>query len=209
MYSRHDLVWLTARGWDAALARALPGQHEAMEQWKQQGWPVVVRRDEAGAAPGTVSLGLAMPPDADGVKRRIALHALESDVTETAPPLSLSEAAHAAPAHWRPDLDTLIRSGLPLRAFGSLALQAITRQGYLTAKSDIDLLFHPRTRATLDAGLALMAESALPLDGEIVFPSGDAVAWKEWAGAERVLVKGAAGVRLAPVAELLATLEDA
>jgi phosphoribosyl-dephospho-CoA transferase len=49
----------------------------------------------------------------------------------------------------------------------------------------------------------------LPLDGEIVFPSGDAVAWKEWAGAERVLVKRASAVRLAPVAELLSTLEDA
>lgn len=208
MHSRHDLVWLTPRGWDAALARALPGQHEAIEQWQGQGWPAVVRRDEAGAAPGNVSLGLALPPDADGVKRRIALHAPESEIAKSAPALPLLDAADAAPAHWRPALDMLAHA-LPLRAFGSLALQAITGQAYLTPKSDIDLLFHPTTRSMLDAGLAIMSASPLPLDGEIVFPSGDAVAWKEWAGAERVLVKSVASVRLAPVAELLATLEDA
>lgn len=208
MYSRHDLVWLTPRGWDAALARALPGQQAALEQWQRQGWPVVVRRDETGAAPGAVSLGLALPPDADGVKRRIALHALASDVAESAPALPLLDAAAAAPAHWRPALDMLAQA-LPLRAFGSLALQAITGQSYLTAKSDIDLLFHPTSRSMLDSGLAKMSACPLPLDGEIVFPSGEAVAWKEWTGAERVLVKSVASVRLAPVAELLATMEDA
>lgn len=208
MYSRHDLVWLTPRGWAAALARALPGEHEAIERWQRHGWPLVVRRDETGAAPDSVCLGLALPPDAAGVKRRIALHALESDIVKRAPALPLPDAAAQAPLHWRPAIDTLAQS-LPLRAFGSLALQVITGQSYLTAKSDIDLLFHPTTRSMLDAGLSMMSASPLPLDGEIVFPSGDAVAWKEWAGAERVLVKRIASVRLAPVAELLATLEDA
>lgn len=208
MYSRHDLVWLTPLGWDAALARALPDQREAIGRWREQGWPLVVRRDEAGAAPGTVALGLAMPPDAAGIKRRIALHALGSDIAKSAPALALCDAADEAPLHWRPALDTLMRSGLPLRAFGSLALQALTRQPYLTAKSDIDLLFQPTSRSMLDSGLALMSGCTLPLDGEIVFPSGDAVAWKEWLGAERVLVKRIASLRLAPVAELLATLEE-
>ena len=211
MFSRHDLVWLSAAGWDAALARALPGQHDAIGQWRLNGWPVVVRRDEAGSAPHTVSLGLALPPDAAGFKRRIALQARECDVARTEPALTLAAAAGAAPEHWRTALDTLSRSGVPLQAYGSLALQAITGQTYLTAASDIDLLFHPRTRSMLEAGLAVIGEHAahLPLDGEIVFPSGEAVAWKEWTGAERVLVKQAEGVRLAPVAQLLATLEDA
>ena len=66
-----------------------------------------------------------------------------------------------------------------------------------------------------DAGLALLERHAatLPLDGEIVFPSGAAVAWKEWLSASRnearVLVKDAGAVRLAPMAELLMTLEPA
>lgn len=209
MFSRHDLVWLSASGWDGALVRAKPGQQDAIAQWKRNDWPLIVRRDEAGTPPGTVSLGLAMPPDAAGIKRRIALQVHESDIARTAPALALEEAARAAPGHWRTALEQL--AGIPLQTYGSLALQALTGQSYLTAKSDIDLLFHPRTRSMLDTGLARIAQSAalLPLDGEIVFPSGEAVAWKEWAGAERVLVKEASGVRLAPVAQLLATLEDA
>lgn len=209
MYSRHDLVWLSASGWDAALSRAQPGERGAMLRWQREGWPVVVRRDEAGAAPDTVSLGLALPPDGAGFKHRIALQARTADVERSAPALPLGDAAAAAPSHWRPRLETLSSSGIPLRAYGSLALQAITGHSYLTDSSDIDLLFHPSDRTMFDRGLALIGEHAaeLPLDGEIVFPSGDAVAWKEWAGAERVLVKHAGGVRLAPVAHLLATLE--
>jgi phosphoribosyl-dephospho-CoA transferase len=75
--------------------------------------------------------------------------------------------------------------------------------------SDIDLLFFPANRNALDAGLALLERysAVLPLDGEIVFPSGDAVAWKEWLNADRVMVKDAVTVRLAPTAALLATLD--
>jgi phosphoribosyl-dephospho-CoA transferase len=46
----------------------------------------------------------------------------------------------------------------------------------------------------------------LPLDGEVLFPSGDAVAWKEWVGAgysERVLAKCRDTVRLARREELM------
>jgi phosphoribosyl-dephospho-CoA transferase len=94
-------------------------------------------------------------------------------------------------------------------------MQAITGQSYLTPASDIDLLFVPADAASLRAGLALLEQYAalLPLDGEIVFPSGEAVAWKEWISAgrhdARVLVKDAGAVRLAPMAQLLATLEAA
>jgi phosphoribosyl-dephospho-CoA transferase len=46
-----------------------------------------------------------------------------------------------------------------------------------------------------------------------MFPNGAAVAWKEWISAgqagARVLVKELGAVRLAPAADLLATLEAA
>ncbi len=211
MFSRHDLVWLTGRGWDAALACALPGQHAGIEQWRRENWPAVVRRPDVGLAPGQVSLGIPLPPAADGVKGRIALHALESDVAQRRPPLALADAAQAAPDRWRPALDVLA-AGLPLQAYGSLAMQAITGQAYLSPSSDIDLLFCPRDAESLQAGLALLDQAAatLPLDGEIVFPSGAAVAWKEWLNASRnearVLVKDSGAVRLAPMADLLASL---
>jgi phosphoribosyl-dephospho-CoA transferase len=212
MFSRHDLVWLTAGGWDAVLERALPGQHAAIEQWRREDWPAVVRRADLGLAPGQVSLGLPLPPSPQGVKGRIALTAWDSDVARHSPPLALADAARAAPQHWRPALDSLA-PGMGLHAYGSLAMQAITGQPYLTPASDIDLLFFPADAQGLRAGLALLEQQAgfLPLDGEIVFPTGAAVAWKEWIGATRnaarVLVKDAGAVRLATIDDLLATLE--
>lgn len=214
MYSRHELVWLAGSGWDAALERALPGQRAAIEQWRREDWPAIVRRTDADAPAGQVSLGIALPPAADGSKSRVALHASAADVVRSTAALALADAAQAAPGRWRAPLEELLSesSGIAFRAYGSLAMQAITGQDYLTPRSDIDLLFTPANRSTLFAGLGLLERYAgrLPLDGEIVFPSGDAVAWKEWNGAgragERVLAKTAGAVRLAPVAELLATL---
>lgn len=214
MFSRHDLVWLTGDGWGAARERALPGHHAAIEQWRREDWPAIVRRADAGLAEKQLSLGLALPPAPDGVKGRIAFNIDKSDVARTSPPLALTAAAKAAPANWRASLDAL-SSRMPLRAYGSLAMQVITGQPYLTAGSDIDLLFLPSDAAALRDGLVLLAQYAelLPLDGEIIFPSGDAVAWKEWISAgssnARVLVKDAIAVRLAQPAALLKTLEPA
>lgn len=217
MYSRHELAWLSTRGWDAAIDRAQPGQRDAMEQWRRHDWPAIVRRADADLEPGQVSLGIPLPAAADGAKGRIALNALKADVARRNPPLALADAAQAAPERWSKSLAELVMrsSGLALRAYGSLAMQAITGQPYVTPASDIDLLFAPSDMASLHAGLLLLEHFAalLPLDGEIVFPSGAAVAWKEWLGAapmqSRVLVKDAGAVRLASIAELTATLEAA
>lgn len=214
MFCRHDLVWLTGRGWDSSLAGAPSGQHAAIEQWRREDWPAVVRRADAGLAAGQVSLGIPLPPAANGVKGRVALAVPAVAVARRSPALALADAAAAAPDRWRSPLAALAGS-LALRAYGSLAMQAITGQPYLTAASDIDLLFFPADRAALSAGLALLERHAavLPLDGEIVFPTGAAVSWKEWLCASpvkaRVLVKDAGAVRLAPIEELLATLETA
>ncbi|MDL2357219.1 MAG: malonate decarboxylase holo-[acyl-carrier-protein] synthase [Pseudomonadota bacterium] len=217
MFSRHDLAWLSGAGWDAVRARALPGQHAAIAQWQREDWPAIVRRVDAGLAAGQVGLGIALPPAPDGTKGRISLHADGADIARTTPALSLADAVLAAPPCWRAALVAMALESddIVLRAYGSLAMQALTRQPYLTAASDIDLLLIPANLADLRAGLALLTRHAelLPLDGEIVFPNGAAVAWKEWRDAEgraaRVLVKQAGGVRLMAPAQLLATLEDA
>jgi phosphoribosyl-dephospho-CoA transferase len=104
---------------------------------------------------------------------------------------------------------------LSVRVFGSVAMQALTGLQYVTATSDVDVLFEPASRAALEDGLALLSRHAavLPLDGEIVFPGGAAVSWKEWrmamAHPAKVLVKDLRSVRLADTASLLARLETA
>jgi phosphoribosyl-dephospho-CoA transferase len=213
MYSRHDLVWLTAQGWKEAATTVRPGDLRSLALWERQGWPAVVRRRDVGQPAGVVSLGIALPPaGADAPKERIALRVPAQHVRRRESALSLHEAMAVAPEAWRADLAAL-GGGTALRAYGSLALQAITGLPYLTPRSDIDLLLAPRSRSELDAGIAALSRhaDALPLDGEILFPGGAAVAWKEWRDARdgmRVLVKTMDAVHLDSRAALLATLED-
>jgi len=241
MLKRHDLVWLTRAGWQAALA-ADPAREAVFSSWQREEWPVVVRRHEppgvpnsgsgssAGSAPGNeagneannepareVCLGIALPPDADGVKQRIGLRAALEHIERSTSPLTLKAARPALSAQWRPGYTELQRlaAGLDLRVFGSLAWQALTGLPYLSESSDIDILFRPVSQQQLGAGLALLAGPGhgLPLDGEIMFPSGQAVSWKEWNAAgvakARVLVKEIGGVHLADPEALLATLRAA
>ncbi|HWJ94675.1 MAG TPA: phosphoribosyl-dephospho-CoA transferase MdcG domain-containing protein, partial [Telluria sp.] len=92
--------------------------------------------------------------------------------------------------------------------------QVLTGLPYLTPESDADILFRPASRTALRSGVTAMVHAAerMPLDGEIVFPDGSAVAWKEWRdaaqGAGKVLVKSLGAVRLASPSDLIATLEE-
>lgn len=217
MYKRHDLVWLTRDGWKAALA-AYPEHESVLKFWLSEEWPGVARRRDADSDPAReVCVGIALPPDADGIKRRIPLRVPLEHVERSSAPLTLKAARPGLPEGWRAGYTVLqeLSIGLDLRVYGPLAWQAITLLPSVTATSAIDILFRPLSRQQLQAGLALLngSEHGLPLDGEVMFPSGDAVSWKEWSTADaaqaRVLVKAIDGVRLAPTDELLATLRTA
>ncbi len=211
---RHDLVWLSVAGWGAARDRAAPEHRDAILRWQREDWPAIVRRSDADAGPNQVCLGIALPPHQTGIKPRIALRAPASSVVKTAPALALQALLATGPKKWQKKLGALLADSgeLTIRVYGSLALQAVTGQTYISPASDIDLLFFPSTLHQLRSGLDLLAWHArsLPLDGEIVFPGGPAVAWREWLRAEasndRVLVKEQNAVRLAACASLRATL---
>ena len=241
MHSRHELVWLSRDGWAAVQAQAGPTDNApasdfgAVARWRANDWPLVVRRSPPGLDDTQVALGLPLPPAPDGSKRRFACVVDARMVARWQAPLTLAEAAHAAPARWHDALHALLAdctrtaAALPRRAFvpggaaaplcplvfGSLSMQAMTGLSYLHADSDLDLLLAPESRAELAAALALLQRHAtsLPLDGEIVFPGGVAVAWREYATAAasplvgaRLLVKDGHGVRLATRESLEASL---
>ncbi|MFC7518116.1 malonate decarboxylase holo-[acyl-carrier-protein] synthase [Herbaspirillum sp. GCM10030257] len=220
MRGRHSLAWLSAAGWREAIEAATPECRDAIRSWQLADWPATVRRQDAGARMDECSLGIALPPDVDsGVKKRIGLRVSTMHLTHTSAPLALSEAIPKALPVWKEALTDLDQkasaAGLVLRVYGSLALQAMTEKDYLKPGSDIDLLLAPVSREQLLAGVDLLQEAGeiLPLDGEIAFPGGQGVAWKEWHAAAagqrgtRVLVKHLYGVRLATPSELLAALD--
>jgi len=164
-----------------------------------------------------IALGLPLPPDP--CKRRLKLVVDRADVARVAEPLSLQAIVARAPARLRACLDTLDQRararGVTLRAYGSFAWQALTTWNYVTARSDLDLLVVPADIPILDAAIALLTSekgaTMIPLDGEVVFPDGDAVSWREWRDADRnarVLVKSTDGVALTPREELRARLEE-
>jgi phosphoribosyl-dephospho-CoA transferase len=220
MFARHDLVAISDLGWQRARSTAPAYCRDMIDMWRKSDWPAIVRRADADLLPDQLSVGIAMPPcPIDGSKMRIGLRVAQSEVRMVLPPLPITQVIVAAPEAWRPLLAALEREatvqGLALRVYGSLALQALTRQPYLTAASDIDVLLYPVTPVQLQRGLELLNfyASSLPLDGEIVFPQGQAVAWKELSAAlratsgRRVLVKEMHGVYLTTTGALMATMK--
>lgn len=221
MCARHDLVWLSDQGWRQARDMAPAHCRDMFERWRQADWPAIVRRADADLLPDQLSLGIALPPrPTDACKTRIGFRAPRSDISKVSSPLSIAQIRETAPEPWHPFLSALdsdaTGQGLSICVYGSVALQALTRQPYLTAASDIDVLLQPATNVQLQRGLALLNSYSrhLPLDGEIVFPNGHAVAWKELAAAlrakrgYRVLVKEMHKVSLATTDALLATMKE-
>ncbi len=164
----------------------------------------------------TVRLGLALPG-----KRRIGLAVAITAIAEHRPPLPLREALRTAPLTWRKSLAELAvqlgDAGEEACVYGSLAWQywaADSGMAYLTVNSDVDLLFRPKS---WDAVLKIVSvlerfqrqHHAPRLDGEIVLPDGDAIAWREISNHPvKVLAKGANGVRLRQMDSVRSLFEE-
>ena len=207
--ARHMRVWPTAFAWASiadcthdATARA------ALELWCARGWPLVVRRPDDGetsCSDGRIAVGLPLPPALG--KGRLKFAFTRDGVGAHAPALALDDVVSAMETVWQRALAPLARdaarAGVTLRVFGSAAWQTQTGLVYLHAQSDIDLLVEPVDTSALDAAIALFERferrGSIRLDGEIVFPGGDAVAWREWKCARtdgRVLAKSLSRVAL-------------
>jgi phosphoribosyl-dephospho-CoA transferase len=220
MYARHSLAWLSENGWRIARAKAAEADRCVIDEWWHANWPAIVRRSDIDTAEGHICIGLAMPPNpASGVKTRVALTTAATGIEKISPPLKIEAVLNAVGGHWAAYLKMLQvdaeTGALPIRIYGSCALQAITGKQYITKASDIDLLLYPRTAKQLHDGLNLLElhSKKLPLDGEIVFPTGQAVAWKEWRNAMRktagrVLVKETKKISLLTMQDLVATFEE-
>ncbi|MEO6918515.1 MAG: malonate decarboxylase holo-[acyl-carrier-protein] synthase [Collimonas sp.] len=219
MPARHSLVWLSASGWQQAAQTVAADHRITLARWQQADWPLVLRRRETDTPDHELCLGLALPPDGNGDKTRIPLRAQRAEIQRIEEPLTLQKALAHMPSGWSGPLHAFagdcLHSGITLRIYGSWAWQILTQQNYVTASSDIDLLFTPGSAPEFSRGMALLAQHAarLPLDGEVIFPDGQAVAWKEcWqalhaSSQPRVLVKTQASVQLASVESLVSSLE--
>jgi phosphoribosyl-dephospho-CoA transferase len=217
-WRRHELLTVAPNFWRSELAsRPAIAAAPFLANWADNGWPVVVRRRMAGDRPDEVPVGVPLPPAVG--KMRIALTIPEQAVLERLPPPPLLTVAHAADRAWGPIIHTLVALaedyGVLPAAFGSLLWQYRTSLSYLSPRSDLDVLWPIGADCeigALVAGIA-SAEMGAPMriDGEIVFPNGEAVNWRELRaalnqdGPTEVLAKSIGGVRLLNVSRARTT----
>jgi phosphoribosyl-dephospho-CoA transferase len=213
---RHDWVWLT-ENWRRQLSAPLtPDENWAVEDWLRGDRPLVVARRQAGDAPECLRLGLALPG-----KKRIGLCLTREAVVRRAEGPTLAQAAVFAFPEWRGPLEKLsaglAAKGEEARVFGSFVWQyyaADPARVYLTASSDVDVLLRPASWSSAERLLAFLEDfsncHATPrIDGEIILPDGDAVAWRElWQAPAKILTKGAGEVRLRCLDEVRALYRE-
>jgi len=223
-WRRHELLHVAPDVWASALAqRPALADLPLLEHWAQREWPVIVRRRAEGEDPDLVPVGVPLPPAAG--KCRVALVLPPGGILQRSyPPLLLRAAAKVADAGWQATIAALLvlgtRTGVEPSAFGSLLWEHLTGLAYLSPQSDLDVLW--QVPADFDVlslvfGIGqIQRDAPLRIDGEVVFPDGSAVNWRELWNAHRashrgahwaedratVLAKTMEGVRLLDIASL-------
>ncbi len=209
IFPRHTMVKPSPRAWSALMAQRPDLANEPLVAgWVDAGYPLVVRRPLCSDDARKVALGLPLPLAQD--KRRIAVTLDPDDILRADPPPLLSAAVLSAPACWHSCIAQLIRLDATTRVFGSLAWQCLTALPYLSAASDLDLLWYLPPGGDVESlleGITAIDETALMrIDGEIHNAAG-AVQWRELRGAgagSSIIVKGLRDVRVVCRADILA-----
>jgi phosphoribosyl-dephospho-CoA transferase len=222
-WRRHDLLHVSPDAWASALAhRPALADLPLLGQWADQEWPVIVRRRAEGEDRGLVPVGVPLPPAAG--KCRVALVLPPGSILQRSSPPLLRAAANVAQPGWQSTIASLLalgtRTGVKPSAFGSLLWEHLTGLAYLSPKSDLDVLWPVPADfdvLSLVFGIAqVQRHASVRIDGEVIFPDGSAVNWRELWNAHRtahaaehwaedratVLAKTMEGVRLRDIKSL-------
>lgn len=215
---RHDLATVRAGAPVRFLCEVLDEALSArVAAWIAAGRSLVVARQLTGGSEALLGLTL---PAAEG-RRRVGCLVEQADLLQIRRPLSIAECLHRLADDVAAPLaalaDRLAAAGVSVGVYGSLAWEALSGEAYRHPESDVDLICDVASVAQAEACLRLLADgaAALPcgLDGEIRFPDGCAMAWRElaavWGRADaKVLVKGGVDVGLLPLSVVLEQFEE-
>jgi phosphoribosyl-dephospho-CoA transferase len=200
---RNGLVWLTAPGWD----RVLSGDWDAqalgiLRHWALMALPLVVCRQRVENFPPTISLGLPAPSVWD--RRKLALEVTPDEVDRVGRFPSFEQFERFKQFE---SCETFIatineiRSNAPgyegsIEVYGSFGWETLMGMSYVRPSSDLDLRVAVPDRATAAAVARALNALQLPIrvDGELAFPDGSAIAWREYlqwveGKVDRMLVK--------------------
>jgi phosphoribosyl-dephospho-CoA transferase len=209
---RNQLVWLSDEAWLRVLSRAWDTQAQSiLNHWRSRQLPLVVCRQRVPGSSTTISLGLPAPLQWE--RRKLALEVVATDITRVGcfpllTPDLLGPADATALHHFLQHLAVL---HVPARVYGSYGWQLLTGLPCVRDSSDLDLILPVPDLDTAGQIVWLLRglHLACRVDGELLFPDAQAVAWREYAQliggkVEQVLVKHCRGVQLSSLAHLQA-----
>jgi phosphoribosyl-dephospho-CoA transferase len=188
MWRRHDLLRVDPCTWELLLGcRPSLAQLPLVADWARLERPVMVRRRLPGECEERVPVGLPLPPSCG--KQRLCFSFPPEATVVALPPALLRDAAPVVPPAWQPVLDALLdlgeSEGTAPRVFGALLWQHLTGLPYLTARSDLDVLWsisdEQAAFSLVQRLLRLDAKGPVRIDGELELPDGAAVNWRELA----------------------------
>ena len=180
---RNGLVWLTISGWDRVLASDWDVQALGiLQHWALMALPLVVCRQRVENSPPTVSLGLPAPSVWD--RRKLALEVTPDEVDRVGwfPTLEQLEPREAFAAAINEIRSNAAGFDGPIQVYGSFGWETLTGMNYVRPGSDLDLRVEVPDREIAVAVARALNALLLPMrvDGELAFPDGSAIAWREY-----------------------------
>ena len=214
---RNQLLCVDSVGW------ALIEAHEWDEQartifshWRTHQLPLVVCRQGAETPPDIVCMGLPSPQQWS--RRRMALTVSPEHLTAHADFPSLAQVVQAN--QWGAAAielsDAIARLDVNAHVYGSHGWQWLTGLAYLHEASDLDLSLTVNSWDMASQLVQRLANTSIHcrVDGEIVFPQGKAVAWRELyqliqGKTSQVLMKDRHSLKLLTLKELIHLCSEA
>jgi len=185
---RHQLARLTTAGWERLLDQDWDATaRECLAHWAAHRLPLVVTRQRASDPRPEPLITMGLPAPERWQRRRLTLEVPRREIAyfdefpcagEVTPLLP-----KAARADWRRLGTLMLAEGLVVRVYGSYGWQHLSRLDHVHRGSDIDVWAAVSDPGQADAAAALLQTFACAgprLDGELAFPNGVSVAWREW-----------------------------
>jgi phosphoribosyl-dephospho-CoA transferase len=216
---RHQLAHLTAQGWREVLAApAARALGDLLRTWAARRLPLVVPRQPGTCRSDRIALAWSAPLAAGRARllvevpmRSVAYFDEFPDVRAAAPLLPRDGRSAAMALAGR-----LHAMGTRARVYGSYGWQVLSGEAYVRASSDLDVWVAVANHTQAAGVVRLLAAAGtlagVRLDGELLFPDGAGVAWREYAAwrvgrARTVLVKRIDAVEMAAALDMPAWCE--
>jgi len=179
---RNQLLCVDSAGWALIEAHDWDAQAQTIfSHWRSYQLPLVVCRQRAETQSNHVCMGLPSPQQWS--RRRVALTVCLDHLTAHAGFPTLAQVVQTN--HWVSAVielsDAIANLGAKAHVYGSHGWQWLTGLTYLHEASDLDLSLSVNSWEMASQLVHCLVNTSIHcrVDGEIVFPQGQAIAWRE------------------------------